>query len=217
MLRYEDAVKFFYRLVMLYDGREKPELPVRTVNNGRDYDGYFSQLGSGKYASVNCMPAITAMALKWWNPESTETPESLRKHYPDNTGGWYLRILKETPAMEEVPFQVRDYGVDNIIQDLDNGGIVLLQFSAGRLEQGHCQMLFGYEQRGEGLEFLACDSDTLPLQGRIQSSGIRRSGWNGGWSAGFPSSSMWRYSVDVCDAGLSKCYILISLLFLHLL
>lgn len=70
-----------------------------TVSNNKDYDYYYDQRLSGKHHVLNCVPTCTAMILKYLDPNSKDTSESLRNEYEIDGKGWnpdiFLDVLKK--------------------------------------------------------------------------------------------------------------------------
>ncbi|MDR1630134.1 MAG: hypothetical protein LBS36_07990 [Oscillospiraceae bacterium] len=127
--------------------------------NDRDYDWYFKQYNTGQYAAVNCMPTMTAMALKWLNPGSTATVESLRnKFLPEFADGWWMAQVVSSLDFYQVAYDYGNISKQLVVDILDRGGIVLAMFSEAEPgAQGHCELIYGYERSGGSLRFLVQD------------------------------------------------------------
>lgn len=140
---------------------DKTAVQYTLCDNSRDYDWYMAQHDTGKYSSINCMPAMTAMGLLWQNADSTATVEELRNKYlSDNRGGWYFYNVKTALEDAGATYNIHDTDYALILEDLDRGGIVLTQFSeAAQGQSGHCGIIYGYEKAGESVRFLVHDSD----------------------------------------------------------
>ncbi len=131
----------------------------KTVVNDRDYTWYARQFDSGEYASVNCMPAMAEMGIKWKNNASQETAEELRNRLlPDYTAGWWLAQLAETLTFYNVEHTLYPVSLSSVVSILDKGGIVLTMFSEAEAKsQGHCELIYGYEKVGDSYRFLVHD------------------------------------------------------------
>lgn len=148
-----------------YQDRSPYTGEVVTVNNARDYEWYCTQDGTGSYSNVNCMPAMTCMALKWYDPDFSGTPGELRELYPYIESGWFMAEVEKTLEKYEVPFALQDNGLDNMLEDLNRGNLILAQMSEASLDmEGHCFVIFGYRKFGESVEFMAYDPQKLPVR-----------------------------------------------------
>lgn len=52
------------------------------------HDYYFDQYGTGKYAMVNCGPAVATMALKWADPKFNKSVSAARDSIKPNGAKW---------------------------------------------------------------------------------------------------------------------------------
>lgn len=136
------------------------------VDNTDGRDIYFTQFGTGKYAYVNCMPTITAMAVKWYYPDSNVKVSDIRKLFlPDYKDGWYAWQVMDSLSEYDVPYSAYDIvdfsyeGISSmIITELDKGNIVLTQMSENVMgESGHCFVIYGYKKLGDSCVFLVHD------------------------------------------------------------
>lgn len=144
----------------------KCEDPAVVVDNSGGRDFYFTQFGTGKYSYVNCMPTITAMAIKWYQPESKVKVSDIRKLFlPDYKDGWYAWQVMDSLYEYDIPFSaynIEDYSYEGIssmiIEELDKGNIVLSQMSENVMgESGHCFVIYGYKKLGDSCVFLVHD------------------------------------------------------------
>ncbi|MBP3415530.1 MAG: C39 family peptidase [Clostridia bacterium] len=125
------------------------------VCNDRDYDWYLTQYDNSYYADVNCMPTISAMAIRWYTGNLGITQHELRQKFlPDYTSGWWMWQVEECLTDYGVPFESRDISLDSMLADLDNGCIILAQMSEVDLSSsGHCFIIYGYHQNGSSIVF----------------------------------------------------------------
>jgi len=131
---------------------------AQQVINTRPYDWYVSQNDTDRYAAVNCMPAITAMALRWYSPELIFSPGQLRGRYPEITTGWRMSQVTDTLKALSVPYKQHTLTLNEVLRQLDLGKIILVQISEGDPQEvAHCMVIFGYRQRGSTLEVLVHD------------------------------------------------------------
>jgi hypothetical protein len=59
------------------------------AHNDQPWDWYIDQGNTGPDSDVNCGPASTAMACKWWDQNTSVTAEGARETYPEGDGWWY--------------------------------------------------------------------------------------------------------------------------------
>ncbi|MBQ6570011.1 MAG: hypothetical protein IJL87_07120 [Clostridia bacterium] len=161
-LNYQQAV---HSAVMWLERlKEEARLGVQNeeVINRRSYDWYVDQNDGSEYAAVNCMPAITCMALKWSDPESDVRPDDLRKIYPEIKGGWWMQQITDILKENGVDFAYRQVSAENIIEDISAGELVLSQCSENNpMLAGHCMVIYGYKKVGDTVVFLANDPDGI--------------------------------------------------------
>lgn len=140
------------------DRFERPEEPVVTVDNSRNYQWYFPQFDTGSYSDVNCMPSITAMAIKWYYPDSAVTVAELRELWlPEYDDGWYMAQVVDSLDHYAVPYKWRDIS-DSIIAELDSGKIILTQMTEAAYDaSGHCFVIYGYRRCGDSVQFMIHD------------------------------------------------------------
>lgn len=140
------------------DGFTAPAGETVVVDNSREYQWYFTQYGTGEYSDVNCMPTITAMAIKWYYADSSVTPADLRELYlPDSTEGWYMAQVAGALDEYNVPYEWHDTS-ESIVEQLDQGHIVLTQMSEAPFdESGHCFVIYGYRKLGDSVQFMLHD------------------------------------------------------------
>lgn len=125
------------------------------ICNDRDYDWYLTQYDHTYYADVNCMPTISAMAIRWYTGNLDVTQHELRKKFlPDYSSGWWMWQVEECLTDYGVPFESRDISLDSMLADLDNGCIILTQMSEADLSSsGHCFIIYGYHKNGNSIVF----------------------------------------------------------------
>jgi hypothetical protein len=142
------------------------------VNNGKNYRWYFSQLETGEYSSMNCMPTITYMAIKWLYKDFNVNPFVLRERYLLDGKGWFMSNVTDTLDDYNVKYKLKKAEFANIISDLDNGNIILTQMSKGIADaSGHCMIIYGYTKRDSNYKFLCYDPDTFPYGGIFGNNG----------------------------------------------
>lgn len=143
------------------------EFEVKTVINDRDYNWFYSQKNTGNYSAVNCMPSIATMASHWHDRTSTATVRKMRET-STNSDGWTAYELRFGLSAYNVPYTVEDATMENIINALDNGSIVLAQYSDRPLGiSGHCYVIYGYRRFKNSTTFIVNDSDSLTYRAAI--------------------------------------------------
>ena len=177
--------------------KDRPEddkaFDVTTVINDRDYDWFFSQKNTGRYSDINCMPSIATMASHWYNRDSTATVKKMRETSSYNDG-WTAYELRCGLSAYDVPYTVEDATMDNIVNALNNGCIVLAQYSDRPYGiSGHCYVIYGYRRFKNSTTFIVNDSDSLTYRSEIFG---RKMGNGDEIEANF---SMWSISRFVSD------------------
>ena len=168
----EDVVVAAAKVAEYFDSRTEAdrEFEVTTVINDRDYDWFFSQKNTGEYSAINCMPSIATMASHWYDRNSKATVRKMRAT-SDYNDGWTAYELRSGLAAYDVPYTVEDASFDNIIKALDEGKIVLAQYSdrkTGRFGvSGHCYVIYGYRKFKNSATFIVNDSDSLTERAKI--------------------------------------------------
>lgn len=155
MLTIGEAAPLVHRLLRAFDGVEGFTGSIRTVDNGGDTAWYFDQESSGSFAATNCMPAAAAMALRWVDPDCEATPGSLRALYPMDGAPWYPQQVAEVFDTYGVAYELPDIDQQHMLQALDAGHILLVLINEDR--SGHCVIIKGYVQEGEGVWFVTYD------------------------------------------------------------
>lgn len=145
--------------------------PPVIVDNGGDNDWFLTQMDDSEYASVNCMPTIASMGIKWYNEDSDVTPAKLRKEYgyaSASDGGWYMFQVEDCLNGYDVPFTiVEDISPTAMVEALDRGSIILSQMSEAQIgESGHCFVIYGYKKLGESLIFYVNDPQDAESKGK---------------------------------------------------
>ncbi len=139
-----------------------PAGPVIRVCNTRPYQWYFAQFNTGEYSDSNCMPSITAMAVKWYFPDSAVTVEEIRNLFaPEDTDygdyGWYMYQVADSLEHYGVPYEWHDIVSDMTVQ-LDRGRIILTQMTEAAMDaSGHCFVIYGYQRVGDSVQFMVHD------------------------------------------------------------
>ena len=164
------ALHLLAPLIAYYQQRTPLQQAPTVVRNLPDWEFYYSQYETGPYSLMNCMPTLTAMALKWQRQDCDVTPEQIRARYPGD-GGWYLSQVTESldhyGGRYEVMALAQDDPpavIDALCTRLDQGCIILTQIHEGDPnETGHCILLYGYRQWGESTWFYAYDPGDDPV------------------------------------------------------
>lgn len=144
---------------------------ISEVINDRNYDWFFSQENTGEFSSINCMPSIATMATHWYYPESTVTVEEMR-NTSDSTSGWNGYYLRNGLKIYNVPYSVQKVNLDNILEAIDNGKIILVQYSDRPFNvSGHCYVIYGYRRYetpfNTSYTFIVNDSDSLSNRAEV--------------------------------------------------
>ena len=93
-----------------------------------------------------------------------------------------------------MPYTVEDAKMENIVNALDNGSIVLAQYSDRPYGiSGHCYVIYGYRRFKDSTTFIVNDSDSLTTRAEL----FGRKMGNGDEVEG--SFSMWTISRFVDD------------------
>lgn len=107
----------------------KPE-----VSQNRDYEWYMDQGHTGKYSDGNCGPTSLAMILKWLDPNSAATGESLRDEIPNNGDWWTTNIFESYFESNKMSIDDTLYKSPETITDMiNNGDIVLVCLKMGEI------------------------------------------------------------------------------------
>ena len=195
-----DVVLAAGRVARYFEGRpdEDRQFEVKTVINDRDYDWFFSQKNTGSYSGVNCMPSIAAMASHWYDRNSTATVENMRAT-SSVTDGWTAYELRNGLDAFKVPYQVGDNDLDSIVKALDEGKIILAQYSDRPYEMtGHCYVIYGYRRFKDSTTFIINDSDSLSTRAEIFG---RQAGNGDELEVNFSLWSIQRFVSDVTVVG----------------
>ncbi|MDR1002645.1 MAG: C39 family peptidase [Oscillospiraceae bacterium] len=137
----------------------------KSANNTREYDWYLNQYSTGEYSDVNCMPTMSAMAILWHTQNADVTPAQLRGLFvKDFKGGWYMEQVASCLKRYKVTYKYREAKLNNMLEDLDSGNIILTQMSEAKPENdGHCEIIYGYEKVGDSVVFLVNDPGVSSL------------------------------------------------------
>ena len=154
----EHLVKVAVDALKYYKDRTPSSLPMQQVSLDRDWDWYMNQYETGAYNYINCMPTLAAMAMKWLDQDSEITPQALREHIPENTGGWYMYNVEQVFDDYGVKYTSKSVSLENILADIDAGNLAFCQINEGDVNQsGHCFIVYGYRRQGENLWLLTQD------------------------------------------------------------
>lgn len=195
-----DVVLAAGRVARYFDSRseEDKKFEVKTVINDRDYDWFFSQKNTGDYSGVNCMPSIATMASHWYDQNSTATVKKMRAT-SGSTEGWTAYELRDGLDAYKVPYQVENHDLASITKALDEGKIILAQYSDRPYEMtGHCYVIYGYRQFKNSTTFIINDSDSLSYRAEIFG---RQAGNGDELEANFSLWSIQRFVSDVTVVG----------------
>lgn len=156
---YADLICYIGELDIYIKNHTMPDAQSVTVCNDRDYDWYLTQYDYSYYADVNCMPTISAMAIRWYTGDMTVTQHTLREKFlPEYRQGWWMWQVEECLADYGVKYESKDLSLDSILSDLDAGCIILSQMSEADLSRsGHCFIIYGYRRLGNSIVFLVHD------------------------------------------------------------
>lgn len=130
-------------------------LQPRRVANGRDYDWYFSQHGTGSHSDANCGQAALAMILKWTNEDMKKTVSSIRREMGHH-GGTEITQMKDYLRDHEIGFtQISITDVEKLKKRLDKGEIILATVSVNTYYQNnnggyHYILIWGYKLPADG-------------------------------------------------------------------
>jgi hypothetical protein len=94
------------------------------LSNNRDYEWYLDQMNTGTYASVNCGPTSTTMAIKWYNKDFPKTPADARNAYRSTGGWWYT---------SDIVNYLNDNGVNNRTINLTSIDLLKNELNAGNI------------------------------------------------------------------------------------
>ncbi len=177
---------------------EDKNFEVKTVINDRDYNWFYSQHDTGPYSAVNCMPTIATMASHWYDQNSSATVEKMRDTN-ESTDGWYPHELRHALDVYNVPYTIEDATMSTITDAIDDGKIVLAQYS-DRPEgmSGHCYVIYGYKSFKDSITFIVNDSDSLRYRAQLFG---RENGNGDELEANFSMWSISRFVSDVTVVG----------------
>ena len=94
--------------------REEEAAQGVTVSNNKDYDWYMDQNVTGKYHMDNCVPTCTAMILKFLDPNSNDTGESLRNEYLADGKGWIPDIMLDALKKRNIKYVTYNFKRGNM-------------------------------------------------------------------------------------------------------
>ncbi len=156
---YGEMIKCIGTLDEYIKAHTAPETQKITVRNDRDYDWYLTQYDYSYYADVNCMPTISAMAIRWSTGDLDVTQHELRKKFlPEYSQGWWMWQVEECLADYGVKYESKDVSIESMLSDLDAGCIILTQMSEVDLSlSGHCFIIYGYRKLGDSVVFYIHD------------------------------------------------------------
>lgn len=185
----EDVLLTLGEIAAYFDDRpidQKYRNKPVTVINDRDYDWFFSQKNTGASSGVNCMPSIAAMAAHWYDKDSTVTVQDMRAT-GKSTDAWTAINLRGALDAYQIPYTVESVTMENILSAIDEGKIVLVQYSdRPDYMTGHCYVIYGYRKQGDAITFIVQDSESLvnysEIFGRPKGNGDEVEGAFGLWS-----------------------------------
>lgn len=166
----KDVIIAAGRTAEYFDNRpteDKYNFEKKVVINDRDYDWFFSQKNTGTSSSVNCMPSIATMAAHWYDETSTVTVQDMRATSQTNQG-WDMELLRNGLKVYHIPYETGYANFDNILAAIDEGKIVLVQYSDRPFNMtGHCYVIYGYQKYGDSVTFIINDSESMLYRGEI--------------------------------------------------
>ncbi len=175
----------FTNRVFWYDWRYFYESPVLAnwalgtsqtsyAHVDRPYDWYVDQADTGQYSGNNCGPSSVAMAMKWYNQNSTNTAADARRTYPNGGGWWYTSDIINYLGLYSIPHTISAFtGTNQIVEILNQKNLVILCISTAYLTRdytdqrrtgrfydyasGHFLVVKGWRRTNSGLFFEVYD------------------------------------------------------------
>ncbi|MDE5421094.1 C39 family peptidase [Ancylomarina sp. DW003] len=96
-------------------------------SNNVDYEWYFDQANTGKYADVNCGPTVATMAIKWTNESFSGIPEDARSAFRPEGGWWYTSdIIPYLNKNNVSNYTIKLPTINKVKEELDEGNIVII-------------------------------------------------------------------------------------------
>ncbi len=93
----------------------------------RPYEWYIDQGSTGACSGVNCGPASSVMAAKWYNYAFTGTVEDARAEIYNNGGWWYTNDIDAYFNAHNVAHTTKTFtSTDDVVWEINMGNIVLL-------------------------------------------------------------------------------------------
>jgi hypothetical protein len=106
------------------------------VHNDRPYEWYIDQANTGPDSENNCGPSTVAMAIKWYNPNSTKTAENARNTYPRDHGWWFTSDIINYLNLCSVPSTTSSFsGTEQLKGLLNEGNLLILCISTESFSQ----------------------------------------------------------------------------------
>lgn len=98
------------------------------IQNNRKYTWYIDQAKTGKFSGVNCGPAVSVMAAKWYDESFSKTPVEARENIKSNGGWWSTTDIREWLNQHNIPNKTISLhnGLDVLEQTLKEGNIIIL-------------------------------------------------------------------------------------------
>jgi hypothetical protein len=153
-------------------------------SNNVDYNWYYDQMNSGRYASINCGPASVTMAIKWAKKDFDKTPEDARNSYRSNGGWWYTDdIINYLNQYSINNYTIRIDQINSIRDEINSGNIAILCldmyfirsqkkdkwhidkfYSAKSTGWGHFIVIKGYKKVDDEIYFQAYDPYSIGMK-----------------------------------------------------
>lgn len=153
---------------------------IASISNNRAYEWYIDQEFTGKYAGENCGPTAVTMAVKWWDQETSLTPEKARERYQSGGGWWYTDDIEATLKDYKVPHKTEyDFTMNQMKAHLLKGKILIICANMSYIPQnengtqrtgrfyeyadGHFFIIKGYTVTEKGTFFQVYDPNNWSL------------------------------------------------------
>ena len=100
---------------------------VASLSNDRPYDWYVDQGSTGACSGVNCGPASTTMAARWFNGSYRANTEKAREEYYNNGGWWYTNDINSFFRAHGIKSSQKSYTTNETLKnELSKGNVAIL-------------------------------------------------------------------------------------------